>query len=455
MTEASRWRDLTRPETLAPTATVALGVVLFAFNAFVVATALPKAVAEFGGRDWLAWATALYIIASMLSGPSAAWAMRGFGARRVFGVAGGIFLAGTILAAGAPGMGWLLAGRALQGFGAGLIESGCYVLIPQLFPPRLIPRVFGVEAVAWAVAAFGAPVLAGVLAEKASWRWALLTAVPMALAFLALVPRVVPEGRGEAGGPLAWKPLLGLTLGMSLVLLTDLYGLWALAAGIVVFALVLRGERRAAHRLFPRGAFGGGALGLGLWLAFLMPASQAVESVFLPYGLQMLWGWTPVLAGMAGTVLALTWSLGQAALAGVGGNRRRLIFWGAGLLALGQGAMVWAFAGGGTWAMLGAQALIGLGMGAAWGALSQMVMEEAGEEQDLASGLLPVVMSAGYGVGAALFGALANQMGFGAAEGEGLRAVLLGVFGLGLGIAVVGLIPGVGVIRGPRSGSSR
>lgn len=451
---SSTWADLLTPAHLAATVTVALGVVLFAFNAFVVATALPRAVVEFGGREWLAWATALYIIASMLSGPSAAAVMHRFGARRVFLWAGVVFLGGTLLAAFAPGMGWLLAGRAFQGFGAGFIESGCYVLIPQLFPPRLIPRVFGVEAVAWAVAAFGAPALAGWLADVASWRWALLTAVPMALAFLALVPRVVTQAKGQAQAPgLPLVPLVGCAAGMALVLVSDgagvLSALW-LGLGVAVFVLAVRWDARARVRLFPRGAFGLGALGLGLWVALLMPLSQSAESVFLSYGLQMLWGFSPVQAGLSATVLAVAWSGTQTLTAGVGGDRRRMVLWGAVLLVLGQGGMIAAFWGGSAPVMLISQVVLGAAFGVSWGTLSQMVMEAAGDEREVASGLLPVVMSAGYGIGAALYGLVANASGF--ATGADLRGVLLVVFGLAGGFAVLALVP---AIRVSRSGNSQ
>lgn len=451
----SRWSDLMQPDHLAATATVALGVVLFAFNAFVVATALPAAVADFGGREWLAWATALYILASMVSGPSTAAAMHRLGARRLFLGAGAIFLTGTLMAAFAPGIFWLLAGRALQGLGGGFIESGCYVLIPRLFPPRLISRVFGVEAVAWAVAAFAAPSLAGWLAEIASWRLALLSAVPMALVFLYLVPRVVREEAGGEAPGLPFLPLLGVASGMALVLVSDGAG-WlsgpALAAGVAVFVLTLRLDGRARVRLFPRGAFGAGALGAGLWLALLMPLSQSAESVFLPYGLQMLWGWTPLAAGLGVTVLALAWSAVQAATAGVAGAGRQMVLWGAVALVAGQGAMVWAFVATLPWLMLMAQAVIGAAFGLSWGRLSQMVMEEAGAERDMASGLLPVVMSAGYGIGAALYGTLANAVGFASAEGEGLRGVLVLLFALAGGVALVALVP---ALRASRPGSSR
>ncbi len=51
----------------------------------------------------------------------------------------------------------VLIGRALQGVGEGIVAATCYALIPELFPSRLVAKVFGAEAVVWAVAAFGGP----------------------------------------------------------------------------------------------------------------------------------------------------------------------------------------------------------------------------------------------------------------------------------------------------------
>ncbi len=371
----ARWSDLWAAERRAATATVALGVVLFAFNAFVVSTALPRAVVEFGGTRWLAWATSLYIICAIVTGPSAAMVMQRVGARAMFMVAGAVFLVGTLLTAAAPGMGWLLAGRAMQGAAAGLIESGCYVLIPRLFPSHLIPRVFGIEAVVWAVAAFAAPALAGFLAEAVSWRVAMLTSVPMAVIFLMLVPKVV-GGREVVEGAVPRLPivsLLGVAAGMGLIVLSDGVGAFGLqlitvAAGFGLFVAVVRADGRWGERLVPRGAFSlRRKMGLGLWVALLLPLSETVEAVFLVYMLQFLWEFTPLQAGLSASVLALSWSVTQMLTAQLRGDRGWLVVAGAALMLVGASGDVRGVlaglgsgdagravgVGGGVWRILG------------------------------------------------------------------------------------------------------
>lgn len=457
----ARWSELWSVERRAATATVALGVVLFAFNAFVVSTALPRAVAEFGGTRWLAWATSLYIICSIVTGPAAALVMHRVGAKVMFMAAGGVFLAGTLMAAAAPGMVWLLVGRALQGGAAGCIESGCYVLIPRLFPPRLISRVFGIEAVAWAVAAFAAPALAGVLAAAFSWRVALLASVPMVLIFLALVPRVV-GGREEQTGAVPRLPLwslLGVAGGMGLIVLSDTSGALALqlicvAAGLGLFVAVIRGDGSRGERLVPRGAFSlRRKLGLGLWVTLLMPMAQTVEAVFLVYVLQFLWEFTPLQAGLSATVMALSWSAAQMLTAQIKGERGWLVAAGAGLLVLGQAMMFAAFWGDSVAMMLAAQLVLGVAFGTSWGALSQVVMESAGADRDQAAGLLPVVFSAGFGIGAALMGLVANGLGFATATGADLQGVMLSLIVMAGGLAVVAAVMALGLARaGSRPG---
>lgn len=447
--QASSWRELIAGETGLATATVSLGIVLFAFNAFVVATALPSAVADLGGQGWIAWATSLYLILSIVTGASAAAAMHRLGARRLFVLAGLIFLAGTLIAAAAPDMALLLLGRALQGAGAGFIESGCYVLIPRLFPPRLIPRVFGVEAVAWAVAAFGGPALAGLLTAAFTWRAALLISVPLALLFLILVPRVVREGeRAETATGLPLFPLAGIAAGMGLILVSDGAGALALklatlALGFGLFVAVVRLDRHARAPLLPPGAFGfGHPAGLGFWITLMMPVAQAAGTVFLTYALQVLWHYTPFASGLAATVLALSWSAVQTLAASRPWPRMRLVIAGTLFMAAGEGAMALAFATTQPALMILAQALIGAAGGSFWGALSQIVMESAEEEhRSTTSGLLPSVLSTGYGIGAALCGLIANLLGFSVASGADLQRVLTTVFLLAVlpGLVSLGL----------------
>ena len=163
--EHAHWKELVRAPYGVATATLSLGIALFSFNAFCVATALPSAVIDLGGTALISWSLSLYLIFSIVSGFACSGLADRFGSRSIFFAAAFAFLLGTVLAGAAPDMPTLLAGRALQGIGAGLIQAGCYALIPEIFPSRLLPKIFGVEAAVWALAAFGGPLVAGYLTE--------------------------------------------------------------------------------------------------------------------------------------------------------------------------------------------------------------------------------------------------------------------------------------------------
>ncbi|MCB1434528.1 MAG: MFS transporter [Alphaproteobacteria bacterium] len=459
--QQGRWAELVTPRYLFATATVSLGIVLFAFNAFLVATALPTAVKDLGGAPLLSWATSLYLILSILSGTSTALVMHRIGARWMFILSALAFLAGTLVAGLAPSMPVLLAGRALQGVAAGFIEAGCYVLIPRLFPSRLIPKVFGVEAIAWALAAFGGPALAGYLAEAVSWRASLLSAVPLVVVFLALVPVVVArdlEDRRAVQVP--WVKLGGIAVGMLLITLASIagsnaakFGMLALAAGI--FVVTALSDRWRLPRLFPHGAFALNSItGLGFWTALVMPVAQAAAAVFLVYALQFLWQYSALEAGLVGAVMALSWSSSQFLLATFGTARFRLhmIWVGPVLLVAGLAGIAAALALESFATLIAAQVAVGLAFGLNWSPLSQVVMESApAAERDGTSALLPTIMAAGYGIGAAVFGVVGNALHYAAAEGETLLGVMLAIFliaaGIGIAAAVTGIRMAVLVLR--------
>ena len=178
-TAGARWGELFTQRYWAATVTLCLGVALFAFNAFLVSTALPTAVREIGGVAVIAWATSIYLALSIVGGAAASRLKARYGARPALIASAVLFLGGTLLAATASSMTEVLIGRALQGIGEGIISALCYTLIPELFPGRLIAKVFGAEAVVWALAAFGGPLLAGLVTETISWRAAFLINVPV------------------------------------------------------------------------------------------------------------------------------------------------------------------------------------------------------------------------------------------------------------------------------------
>lgn len=442
--EASgRWAELLAPRYLATTTMLCMGVALYAFNGFLVSTVLPTAVGEIGGAELLPWSMTLYLVASIVAGASAALLKQRYGARTVLFAAALLFLAGTLAAAFASDMNSVLFGRICQGIGEGIIAAICYALIPEMFPPALVPKVFGAEASVWAIAAFGGPVLAGSLTEAFSWRVAFLVNAPLIALFLLLALILVPSGR-EAGRRLQF-PTLRLTLlsaGLVAMLVAGLAGSVVATTGMIGGAMVLvlgavHLDRGAEDSILPQGAFSTRSpLGLGLWVILLMPLSQATSSVYLVYSLQYLFGYRPTLAGALGALMAISWSLTAIGVANLRTERSRqtAIWLGPLLLVLGFATLAGAI-GAVNIAMLAvAQVAIGAAFGLSWGYLSQMLMEATpGHERDKTSALLPTLQSAGFALGAALAGISANGAGLALAQSaEAMRGVLTLTFAIAL-----------------------
>ncbi len=437
---SGRWAELVSPTYLAASLTLMLATAIFAFNAFLVSTAMPTAVGELHGEAYISWTLTIYIVASITAGASAPLLKARFGARRCLFVASGVFAIGTLSAALSPSMELVLIGRTVQGAGEGLVAAVAFALIPQLFPSRLVAKLFGAEAIVWAVAAFGGPVLAGVITEWISWRAAFLINLPIVAIFLLLVHAAVPpEARDHDAGIFPGIRLGLVALAMMAVSIAgvSLDKPWQAAIVVAGAALCLiaavRIDLSARISILPSGAFALFTIpGLGLWAIFLLPLAQSVTGVFLVYAVQHLWGYGPAVAGGIGAILAVAWSAGAVTIANFDGRGRRLAF-----VAIGSSVLVVGLLVGLTamaqhllaLVMLG-QLVIGLGMGVAWGSLCQVVMETHPEgERDKASALVPTLQSAGYAAGSAIFGLVANLAGFATDRSpEGLRFAMIVAF---------------------------
>lgn len=461
---SGRWSELVAPSHLAASLTLMLATAIFAFNAFLVSTAMPTAVGELHGEAYLSWTLTVYIVASITAGASAPLLKARFGARKCMFVASGVFAVGTLAAALSPSMELVLVGRTVQGAGEGLVAAIAFALIPQLFPSRLVAKLFGAEAIVWAVAAFGGPVLAGVITEMVSWRAAFLVNLPIVGVFLLLVHLSVPQEERNYDAGIFPGVRLGLVaiammaISLAGVALEEPWQAASVVAGAALCLLAaVRIDLSARVSILPRGAFGLSSIpGLGLWTIFMLPLAQSVTGVFLVYTVQHLWGYGPAVAGGIGAILAVAWSGGAVTIANFDGRGRRLAFVAIGASILVAGLLVGLLAIARhllPLVMLG-QAVMGLGMGVAWGSLCQVVMETHPEgERDKASALLPTLQSAGYAAGSAIFGLVANLAGFATdRSAEGLRFAMIVAFAAAAILALPSLAFALRMGRLHRSG---
>src|SRR5450432_2758277 len=151
-TQALGWGDLFAEGRGARLALICLGVWLNAADSLVTSTIMPTVARDLGGYAYFSWATAAYMVGAILSGATAARVSARFGLRRAMVAAGLATAAGCAISAAAPEMITLVAGRAVQGLGAGWIVGACYAAIGSMFPERHLARIFGVMTGVWGVA---------------------------------------------------------------------------------------------------------------------------------------------------------------------------------------------------------------------------------------------------------------------------------------------------------------
>ncbi|MEU4409258.1 MFS transporter [Streptosporangium sp. NPDC023963] len=172
---------------------------LAAFEYLAVATAMPVVADELDGHALygLAFSGALAagVIATVLGGW---WGDRGGPVAPLWtGVA--VFAAGLVVAGVAPTMDVFVAGRFVQGFGAGMLQVSMYVLVSRSYPADLHPRVFSIFATAWVVPSMVGPAITGVVVENAGWRWVFIGVTAI------LLPAALLLWRGLASAPMT-KP---------------------------------------------------------------------------------------------------------------------------------------------------------------------------------------------------------------------------------------------------------
>ncbi|GGM90323.1 MFS transporter [Streptomyces fuscichromogenes] len=110
----------------------------------------------------------------------------------------GAFAAGLVVAGTAQAMWVFILGRAVQGFGGGLVIVALYVVVGRAYPERLRPAIMAAFAAGWVVPSVVGPLAAGAVTERLGWRWVFL-GIPVLVVFP--VALALPQIRRRAGGP--------------------------------------------------------------------------------------------------------------------------------------------------------------------------------------------------------------------------------------------------------------
>ncbi len=424
------------------------GVLVAALDIAIVGPALPaiRGAFDVGSRD-LPWVFSIYVLFYLLGTPLLARRSDRQGRQRVFVQSLMLFAGGSLVVAAAPSFAVLLAGRALQAFGAGGLLPVATAVVAETVPLERRGRVLGLIGAVFGVAFLVGPLLGGLLLRW-SWRWLFLVNVPVAAFLVVAARRTLPQASHaeaiefDALGTLLLAVVLGgLVLGIgqldtrewqASLLSIRVWPCLALAlAGAPLLWLV---ERRAIDPVLPPGLLSSAQLRL---VGAIALAAGTVEAgmVFLPDVAVLGLDVKAADASLMLLPLVITLAVG-APLAG-----RLLDQLGARTVV--QGGLSLTILGLALFALLplnwvsfyAAGAVIGLGLSSLLGApLRYITLQEAGEaRRGAGQGLLTLCLSIGQLVGAAVVGGV---VGSAADSLGGYRQALL-VVAAACGVALV------------------
>ncbi|MDH6126681.1 MFS transporter [Kitasatospora sp. GP82] len=294
-------------------------VLLLAFEATAVNTAMPVAARQLDGLGLYAFAFSGYFTSTLFAlVVSGQWCdRRGPMAPLFTGIV--VFGAGLVVAGTAPDMWLFVAGRAIQGLGGGLVIVALYVVVGRAFPERLRPSVFAAFSSAWVLPSIVGPLVSGAVTQHLGWRWVFLSVPVLILLPLAVMGPALRRSEQEqrkletAAGPEFDRRR------------TALAAMAALGAGLLQYA----GQRLDPPALVP--AVAGAGLLLPAVLRLLPPgtlrAARGLPTVillrgvaagaffaaeaFIPLMMVTRRGLSPTMAGLTLTSGGLSWALGS------------------------------------------------------------------------------------------------------------------------------------------------
>jgi EmrB/QacA subfamily drug resistance transporter len=274
----------------------------------VVATALSTIRRDLGASiGQLEWTVNAYTLTFAVLLMTGAVVGDRFGRRRIFAAGLGVFAAASAACALAPGVGGLIAARAVQGAGAAMIMPLALALLNAAVPPQRRGWAMGIFGGVTGLAAVLGPVLGGAITQGIAWQWIFWLNVPVGLLAVPLALRRLEESYG----PRAGLDLPGLALGTGAAL-GLVWGLvrgssagWAspeaagtLAAGAVLVAAFTVRELRARAPMLPMRLFVSRGFSAGNAAIFFLNASLTGAVFFTAQFLQVSAGQDPLGAGL-------------------------------------------------------------------------------------------------------------------------------------------------------------
>ena len=415
-----------RPRYQVTFAVLAAGIGAFALLQSLVLPVLTTVQQELHtSQASVTWVLTAYLLSASIATPILGRVGDMYGKERVFVASLAALAAGSLLAALASSIGVMIAARVIQGLAGGMLPAA-FGIIRDEFPADKVTGAVGILAALTAVGGGVGLVLAGPITNALNWHW--LFWLPMILTVVAAVGAAlfVPESPVRSPGQISWLPAILLS-GWLVALLLPLseassWG-WRSAAVIGLFAVAVVlaaawawSELRAATPLIDMKMMRRPAVWTNNLVALLLGVGLYATFAFLPEFVQTPsaagygFGASPTRSGLmllplAAVMLVVGLFVGR--LARRLGSKTLVV---AGCLIGCAAMMILAFAHAHQWEIYMATAIMGVGIGPAFSAMSALVVAAVPADQTgVASGMNANVRTIGGGIGSAIMASIVTS----------------------------------------------
>ena len=300
-----------------------------------------------------------------------------------------VLSAGTLLAAVSASLTVLIVARVIQGVAGGIFPLAFSIMRDE-FPPDKVPGSIGLMSSILGIGGGGGLVVGGLIAEHLSWHWLFWVPLVPMVAAAVCTAIFIPESGVRAGGRVNWVSASLMSTGMCCVLIaiaqTTSWGwgspktLSLLAAGLVICVIWIIAEIRSPHPLVDMSLMATRGVWAPNLAAFLLGAGMYSAFLLLPQFAQLPrttgfgYGASVVVAGL----YLLPCSIGMGLMGSFAGRVERRF---SSRHALVAGSAISAVACG--WLgiashpadMLICSALLGIGIGLAYAALGNLIVQ--------------------------------------------------------------------------------
>jgi len=411
---------------------VMAGLFLAALDQTIVGTALPKILTEFNALEKLSWVVTAYLLASTVTVPIAGKLSDIYGRRKLLMVGITVFVIGSMLAGVSQNIDQLIAFRALQGIGGGILFANAFSIIGDLFVPAERGKWLGVFGAVFGLSSVVGPLLGGWLTDShtifgivTNWRWNFYLNVPVGIIAFGMIARYLPTIVSKTKHSIDYLGATLLTVGLgSLILATSLGGTkdWAwdsakiiglfVAAAVFLVTFILA-ERKAKDPVLPLQFFKNPIFSVAAVLIFIFGIGMFGAIIYIPLFAQDVLSFSATNAGIILLPMILGLTIASAVAGRVVsaiGRYKVILVTGMGVAVFGIYLLTGLSPQSGYWDLAWRMIITGLGLGVGM-PLINLAVQNSFHQRDIgtATAATQLFRSIGSTVGIAIMGGLLNN----------------------------------------------